>query len=92
MVHSIRAEKLALPLAADARLWYLPPYSPDLNPSEQAFSKIKHWMRAARKRTVEEAWRHIGDRRTGTTIPYRHAQSRIPPARRRAKSVRSSVT
>ncbi len=33
--------------AAGARLWYLPPYSPDLNPIEQAFAKIKHWMRAA---------------------------------------------
>jgi hypothetical protein len=42
-----------------ARLWYLPPYSPDLNPIEQAFAKIKHWMRAAQKRTVEDLWRHI---------------------------------
>ena len=40
-----------------ARLWYLPPYSPDLNPIEQAFAKIKHWMRAAQKRTVEDLWR-----------------------------------
>jgi transposase len=31
--------------AAGARLWFLPPYSPDLNPIEQAFAKIKHWMR-----------------------------------------------
>ena len=46
--------------AAGARLWYLPPYSPDLNPIEQAFAKIKHWMRAAQKRTVDEVWRHIG--------------------------------
>lgn len=46
--------------AAGARLWYLPPYSPDLNPIEQAFSKIKHWMRQAQKRTIEETWRHIG--------------------------------
>jgi transposase len=46
--------------AAGARLWYLPPYSPDLNPIEQAFAKIKHWMRAAQKRTAEDAWRHIG--------------------------------
>ena len=46
--------------AAGARLWYLPPYSPDLNPIEQAFAKIKHWMRAAQKRTIEETWRHIG--------------------------------
>ena len=47
--------------AAGARLWYLPPYSPDLNPIEQAFAKIKHWMRAAQKRTVEDLWRHIGN-------------------------------
>src|SRR6201994_962270 len=46
--------------AAGARLWYLPPYSPDLNPIEQAFAKIKHWMRLAQKRTVEDVWRQIG--------------------------------
>jgi transposase len=45
--------------AAGARLWYLPPYSPDLNPIEQAFAKIKHWMRIAQKRTIEDTWRHI---------------------------------
>ena len=47
--------------AAGARLWYLPPYSPDLNPIEQTFAKIKHWMRTAQKRTVDDTWRHIGD-------------------------------
>jgi transposase len=46
--------------AVGARLWYLPPYSPDLNPIEQVFAKIKHWMRAAQKRTIEDTWRHIG--------------------------------
>ena len=46
--------------SAGARLWYLPPYSPDLNPIEQAFAKIKHWMRHAQKRAVEDTWRHIG--------------------------------
>lgn len=46
--------------AAGARLWYLPPYSPDLYPIEQDFAKIKHWMRQAQKRTVEDTWRHIG--------------------------------
>ena len=40
----------ALIRAAGARLWYLPPYSPDLNPIAQAFAKIKHWMRSAQKR------------------------------------------
>ena len=46
--------------AAGARLWFLPPYSPDLNPIEQAFAKIKHWMRNAQKRSIEDTWRHIG--------------------------------
>jgi len=44
--------------AAGARLWYLPPYSPDLNPIEQTFAKIKHWMRAAQKRTIDDTWAH----------------------------------
>jgi transposase len=46
--------------AAGARLRFLPPYSPDLNPIEQAFAKIKHWMRCAQKRSVEDTWRHVG--------------------------------
>ena len=47
--------------AAGARLWFLPPYSPDLNPIEQAFAKIKHWMRMAQKRTIQDTWQHIGN-------------------------------
>lgn len=47
--------------AAGARLWYLPPYSPDLNPIEQAFAKIKHWMRIAQQRTIDDACRTLGD-------------------------------
>jgi len=39
--------------AAGARLFFLPPYSPDLNPIEQAFAKIKHAMRKAMGRSVE---------------------------------------
>ncbi len=46
--------------AAGSRLWFLPSYSPDLNPIEQAFSKIKHWMRNAQMRTIDDIWRHIG--------------------------------
>ena len=45
---------------AGARLWFLPKYSPDLNPIEQAFAKIKHWMRLAQKRNAEDTWRHVG--------------------------------
>ena len=40
--------------ATGARLWFLLPYSPDLNPIEQAFAKIKHWMRNAQKRTIDD--------------------------------------
>ena len=46
---------------AGARMWFLPPYSPDLNPIEQTFAKIKHWMRDAQKRSVEDTWRHLGE-------------------------------
>jgi transposase len=47
--------------AAGARLWYLPPYSPDLNPIEQTFAKIKHRMRIAQKRTIDSVCRTIGE-------------------------------
>ena len=46
--------------AVGARLWYLPPYSPDLNPIEKAFSRIKHWMRLDQKRTPEGLSRYVG--------------------------------
>lgn len=46
--------------AAGARLFFLPPYSPDLNPIEQVFSKLKSMLRKAQERTVEDLWRRIG--------------------------------
>jgi len=39
-----------------ARVLYLPPYSPDLNPIEMAFSKLKQLMRSAAHRTLEALW------------------------------------
>ena len=45
---------------AGARLLFLPPYSPDLNPIEQVFAKLKHLLRKAAERTVEATWRRIG--------------------------------
>ena len=57
--HKAKAVRRAI-RNAGARLWFLPPYSPDLNPIEQTFAKIKHWMRMAQKRDMEEAWRHVG--------------------------------
>lgn len=46
--------------AAGAKLFFLPPYSPDLNPIEQVFSKLKTLLRKADERTVEETWARIG--------------------------------
>ena len=42
-----------------ARLLYLPPYSPDLNPIELAWSKVKHYLRKARARTVEALYQAL---------------------------------
>ena len=46
--------------AAGARLRYLPKYSPDLNPIEQAFSKLKAHLRKAAERTIPRLLRRIG--------------------------------
>jgi len=43
-----------------ARLIYLPPYSPDLNPIEQAFAKLKALLRKAAERSVPALWNTIG--------------------------------
>lgn len=47
---------------AGAKLFYLPAYSPDLNPIEQVFAKLKHGLRMAQERTVEATWKRIGAR------------------------------
>ena len=47
--------------ARGARLLYLPPYSPDLNPIEKAFSKLKAFLRKAGARTKETLWKAIGE-------------------------------
>ena len=44
---------------ADATLWYLPPYSPDLNPIELCFAKLKAIVRAARCRSI--VWPLLGE-------------------------------
>ena len=46
--------------AAGARVLFLPPYSPDFNPIEMAFSKLKALLRKAAERTVEGLWPAIG--------------------------------
>src|ERR1700752_1275184 len=46
--------------AAGAKLFFLPKYSPDLNPIEQVFSKLKTLLRRADPRTIEATWKGIG--------------------------------
>ena len=46
--------------AAGAKLFFLPPYSPDLNPIEQVFAKLKHLARKAAERSLDATWRRIG--------------------------------
>ena len=47
--------------AAGAGVLYLPPYSPDLNPIEQLFAKLKALLRKAGARTKETLWSTIGE-------------------------------
>ena len=56
-----RAEVRIAIEAAGARLLYLPPYSPDLNPIEMAFSKLKALLRKAAERTIPALWSRIGE-------------------------------
>jgi transposase len=53
--------------AVGAALLFLPPYSPDLNPIEQLFAKLKALLRQVATRTKEELWQAIG--RLLATVP-----------------------
>jgi transposase len=57
--HKGKAVRRAL-RGAGAKLFFLPPYSPDLNPIEQLFAKLKTLLRNAAERTVEATWKRIG--------------------------------
>ena len=57
--HKSKAVRKAI-RSVGAKLFFLPKYSPNLNPIEQTFAKIKHWMRMAQERTVEETWKRVG--------------------------------
>jgi len=58
--HKVKGVRAAI-AAAGAQVLYLPPYSPDLNPIEHAFAKLKALLRTAAARTVEALWHTIGD-------------------------------
>jgi len=47
--------------AAGAKLFFLPKYSPDLNPIEKFFAKLKHWLRKAARSTVDAVYHAIAD-------------------------------
>lgn len=63
--------------AAVARLLFLPPYSPDFNPIEMAFSKLKAHLRKAAELTVHGPWDAIG--RIVTSIRRRNARTISQP-------------
>jgi len=46
---------------AQARVVYLPPYSPDFNPIELAFSKLKWLLRSVATRTADALWKFLGE-------------------------------
>ena len=56
--HKIAAVRQAVE-ATGARLLFLPPYSPDFNPIENAFSKLKALLRKAAARSIDQLWTAI---------------------------------
>jgi transposase len=57
--HTLAGVRAAIE-GAGCRLLFLPPYSPDLNPIENAFSKLKRLLRTAAERTVDGLWSAVG--------------------------------
>ena len=64
--------------AAGARLLYLPPYSPDFNPIENAFAKLKALLRKAAERSVEALW-HLTGKLLDAFSPQECAPTTSPP-------------
>lgn len=57
--HKVRGVREAIE-ATGAELLYLPPYSPDLNPIENLFAKMKAFLRKSAERSVDALWNSIG--------------------------------
>ena len=71
--HKIEGVRAAIE-ATGAELRYLPPYSPDLNPIEQAFAKLKALLRKIAARSVEALWTAVGQFAPGECANYlRHS-------------------
>jgi transposase len=78
-------------VGARCRLLYLPPYSPELNPIELAFSKLKALLRSAAERTVVGLWDFLGWALDAFSPEecrhyFRHCGYRMPDATRKLKS------
>jgi transposase len=58
--HKVAGVKEAIE-AVGAKVLYLPPYSPDFNPIELVFSKLKTLVRKSKTRKMEELWRRLGE-------------------------------
>jgi transposase len=58
--HKVSGVKEAIE-SVGAKVIYLPPYSPDFNPIENAFSKLKTLVRKSKIRKIEELWRRLGE-------------------------------
>ena len=61
IMDNLRSHKGKAIRAAGAKLLFLPPYSPDLNPIEQLFAKLKALLRKACESTAEATWRTVGE-------------------------------
>jgi transposase len=70
--HKGKAVRQAIRAAGAHRL-FLPPYSPDLNPIEQLFAKLKHWLRHAKARSIPDIHDTIAD--ILNQIPPRECQA-----------------
>jgi transposase len=69
--------------AAGARVLYLPPYSPDFNPIENMWAKVKAHLRKAAARTSDALWRAVGDALASVTAEdcrgfFRHCGYAVP--------------
>ena len=71
--HKVEGVRQAI-AAAGASILYLPPYSPDLNPIEQLFAKLKALLRKAAARTRDELWSTIGR----CSTPARRRMRQLP--------------
>ncbi len=58
--HKVAGVEAAI-TASGARLQFLPPYLPDLNPIEKLFSKLKARLRKVAARDIEALWKEIGE-------------------------------